>query len=190
MALEDVAQALMNPGRLCVAPTQPGLLLPYPHGSTIPLSAITLGRLVDDLDVYVASREDTGKIEQPVIGPDEWRLALNMIEWDRDAVTLFFTTTSTSGGGFSGTGYGGKPAATIRGRQAGPATIGSPLLFSPLDPDGMAVLIYAPAYLRPPRAESKLSQENLLEWSIEVLATEDASGHDIACDLLEHLSLT
>lgn len=188
MSAYDPAACLTVPGRLCLGPTQPGLLQAYPHGGTA-VGFVSRARLVRREEVVLLRSETTGKTAAAVVGYTDFRLAFALIQYDTTVLDRLYAYTTTSAGGFSGANTLREPSigATL---EPGARSAGVPLLFSPDNPAFPAVLIYAPIFLNGPEKEIDLVLDKPREEGVEVLCVEDASGHVIATDLLGNLSLT
>lgn len=175
----SVQDALRVPGRLCVGPTQNGLLGAFPHGGT------EVGRVSEVVVTETAEEtpipgEARGKVAGLLRGISTVLVAAVLLERNPTGYGLVYRTTTTSGG-----------AKTIRSSAPGLVTATSPILFSPDDPAHPGVLVYAPLpYVGPAGRRLEFLLRRGLEFPLLFLVGEDANGNDLAIDLLEHLSLT
>lgn len=180
MSVQDV---LRVSGRLCVGPTQNGLLGAFPHGGTEVgrVSEVVVTETAEETPILGEAR---GKVAGLLRGISTVLVAAVLLERNPTGYGLVYRTTTTSGGGFSG-------AKTIRGSAPGLVTATSPILFSPDDPAHPGVLVYAPLpYVGPAGRRLEFLLRRGLEFPLLFLVGEDANGNDLAIDLLEHLSLT
>lgn len=175
MADADLARAIRNPGRLCLAPTD--LSTDFPHGGTA-LGLVRDVELAWGVEVSTVVAEEWGEpVEKHWVGGAPV-LALVLEQWDKDALSRVFarvvrppTASPTSGlqglfrveGQRPGYGLGVVPAL-------------EKLLFSPLDPRHPAVLFRRPVAELAVQARLALSLQDDAVFPLVFTATRDDSG--------------
>lgn len=182
MATPDPTLALSVPGQLALAPTQNGLLTPFPCGGQ------SLGLVVDFHveQVEVSERilsEGRSRTVGRIRGDTAWFVGFKLLQYDLDALNLFYRTVTTSSAGYANAG-------TIRESHSGLVPPALPLCFVPDDPTHPAVYVYAPVPYLPDRRRLDYAIDLGLEWDLVFEATEDAtSGAVLAIGRLETLNL-
>lgn len=176
MADADLARAIRNPGRLCLAPTD--LSADFPHGGTA-LGLVRDVRLGWGVSTVAVRAEEWGGEEVGRIWTGGTAvLALVLEQWDEDALARVFpravrppTASPTNGlqglfrleGAKTGYGLGVVPAI-------------EKLLFSPLDPRHPAVLFRRPIPDLEVQAQLVLSLQEDAVFPLVFTATRDDSG--------------
>lgn len=189
MSVADAAQALTIPGRLCLGPTQPGVLQAFPHGGTAIgyVREAALERLEESVPIHAESRAlQAGR----VVGRNVLSFAFVLVQYDLDVLKKLWAYNTTSGGGFSGATNLVEPnvGATLQpGVRLGD---GVSLLFAPDDVRQPGVLIRNPEFTVGPN-QQRVAYSILApnEHAVVVLAYLDASNRVLEVGKLENLTL-
>lgn len=184
----DPAKAICNPGRLIVGPTN--LAAAFPYGSGVPLGYVTKGKLVRTTEYSYADSEARGRSRvQTYRGMSGCALTFVLAQsMDSDVLNKVLPHDTTSAQGFSGANRLFLPQV---GLTVGPGLVtpDSTLLFVSDDPNKPSLIIYSPSWHEDETQELDLVLDKPLEWALVVTVGLDSANRDLACDLLENLSL-
>lgn len=186
MAL-DPRDVFANPCRLVLAPTQPGLLLAYPHGGT-PLGYFVRGKHQVEEEAFEVLSEARGRRVAGGRGITRTAFAMVVAQYDAAILDFVYASTTTSAGGYQGANTLTSPDVGAT-QQPGLITPGSPLLVAPEDTSRPALLIYAPRWSQAGRKEVAYALDQAREESVVVFCDDDATGRDYAVDLLQNMSV-
>lgn len=192
MSSYDPGAAITLPGRLVIGPSQADLLGAYPGTQGTPVGFVAEAELEIEEERLEVFSEVRSSVIGSLLGVTRALFHFVLVQDDPTITGKLYATTATSAGGFQAPApFTRRLPAPWRNVRPGLQLPDSrPLLFWPDKPSNPALLIYAPVYThgRPKRIAHRLDRSR--EELVTVRCAFDANGNDIACDLLEHLSLT